>query len=87
MSHLISKSINQTISDAITDLIFAELEREFDKVFKTLKACASDGFIQLPTKKRIYCVLGFPHLEKDSREHFEIRVHKGIIEIYYDLEG
>jgi small subunit ribosomal protein S10 len=46
----------------------------------------SIGVITLPTKKRIYCVLRSPHVNKDSREHFEIRVHKRILEIYYDPE-
>ena len=40
------------------------------------------GPIALPTKKRIYCVLRSPHVNKDAREHFEIRVHKRIIDIY-----
>jgi len=30
------------------------------------------GPIPLPTKRRIYCVLRSPHVNKDSREHFEI---------------
>jgi small subunit ribosomal protein S10 len=47
---------------------------------------SSIGVVSLPTKKRIYCVLRSPHVDKDSREHFEIRVHKRIIEIYYDPE-
>lgn len=38
----------------------------------------------LPTDKRIYCVLRSPHVNKDSREHFEIRTYKRIIEIYYN---
>ena len=46
----------------------------------------SIGVVTLPTKKRIYCVLRSPHVDKDSREHFEIRVHKRILEIYYDSE-
>jgi len=46
----------------------------------------SIGIIPLPTRKRIYCVLRSPHVDKDSREHFEIRIHKRILEIYYDLE-
>ena len=45
------------------------------------------GMVTLPTHKRIYCVLRSPHVDKDSREHFEIRVHKRIIEIYYDSES
>ena len=44
------------------------------------------GIVTLPTKKRIYCVLRSPHVNKDSREHFEIRIHKRILEIYYDSE-
>jgi small subunit ribosomal protein S10 len=42
--------------------------------------------VTLPTSKRIYCVLRSPHVDKDSREHFEVRVHKRILEIYYDSE-
>ena len=45
------------------------------------------GVVSLPTDKRIYCVLRSPHVNKDSREHFEIRIHKRILEIYYDPEG
>ena len=40
------------------------------------------GPIPLPTKKRIYCVLRSPHVDKDSREQFEIRRYKRIIDIY-----
>lgn len=46
----------------------------------------SIGIIPLPTSKRIYCVLRSPHVNKDSREHFEIRIHKRILEISYDSE-
>ena len=42
------------------------------------------GVVSLPTDKRIYCVLRSPHVDKDSREHFELRVHKRVIEIYHD---
>ena len=47
----------------------------------------SIGVVPLPTQKRIYCVLRSPHVDKDSREHFEIRIHKRILEIYYDTEN
>lgn len=40
------------------------------------------GPIPLPTKRRIYCVLRSPHVDKDSREHFEIRSHRRIIDIH-----
>ena len=43
---------------------------------------SSDKIIPLPTKRRIYCVLRSPHVDKKSREHFEMRTHKRIIDIY-----
>ena len=42
------------------------------------------SLVSLPTDKRIYCVLRSPHVDKDSREHFEIRTHKRILDISYD---
>jgi small subunit ribosomal protein S10 len=40
------------------------------------------GPIPLPTRKKIYCVLRSPHVNKDSREHFEIRRHAKFFDIY-----
>jgi len=58
------------------------------KIIETLSNTSlnSIGMVTLPTSKRIYCVLRSPHVDKDSREHFEIRIHKRILEIYYDPE-
>ena len=39
------------------------------------------GPIPLPTDKHRYTVIRGPHIDKDSREHFEIRVHKRLIDI------
>lgn len=58
------------------------------KISETLQTNSlnSLGMVTLPTSKRIYCVLRSPHVDKDSREHFEIRIHKRMLEIYYDPE-
>ena len=58
------------------------------KIMETLSSTSLDsiGMVTLPTSKRIYCVLRSPHVDKDSREHFEIRIHKRVLEIYYDPE-
>ena len=40
------------------------------------------GPIPLPTKKTVYTVLRSPHVDKKSREQFETRVHKRLIDIY-----
>ena len=39
------------------------------------------GPIPLPTKIERYCVLRSPHVDKKSREQFEIRTHKRLIDI------
>jgi small subunit ribosomal protein S10 len=39
------------------------------------------GPIPLPTVINRYCVLRSPHIDKKSREQFEIRTHKRIIDI------
>lgn len=39
------------------------------------------GPVPLPTKKRVYCLLRSPHVNKDSREHFEIRTHRRLIDL------
>ena len=40
------------------------------------------GPIAMPTKRKIYCILRSPHVDKDSREHLEIRTHTRIMDIY-----
>jgi len=35
----------------------------------------------LPTRTRKYCVLRSPHIDKDSREHFEIQIYKSFFDI------
>ncbi|MDR1412863.1 MAG: 30S ribosomal protein S10 [Actinomycetes bacterium] len=39
------------------------------------------GPIPLPTSRNMYCVIRSPHKYKDSREQFEIRTHKRLIDI------
>ncbi len=39
------------------------------------------GPIPLPTERALYCVIRSPHKDKDSREQFEMRTHKRLIDI------
>src|SRR3954464_15474204 len=39
------------------------------------------GPIPLPTEKHRYTVIRSPHKDKDSREHFEMRIHKRLLDI------
>ena len=60
------------------------LDLSCDKIIETADTTAASaiGPIPLPTKRKIYCVLRSPHVDKDSREHFETRTHRRIIDIY-----
>ena len=66
------KSYNQFLLSVSCDNIIDTVDRTKAKFI---------GPISLPTKKKIYCVLRSPHVDKDSREHFEIRSHSKIIDI------
>ena len=39
------------------------------------------GPVPLPTEIHRYCVVRGPHVHKDSREHFEMRIHKRLLDI------
>lgn len=41
----------------------------------------TSGPVPLPTRRSIYTVLRSPHVDKKSREQFEVRVHKRLIDI------
>lgn len=61
-------------------LLDASCEKIVDTANRTNAVAV--GPIPMPTKRRIYCVLRSPHIDKDSREHFETRTHSRIIDIY-----
>jgi small subunit ribosomal protein S10 len=39
------------------------------------------GPVPLPTRRHVYTVLRSPHVDKKSREQFEMRIHKRLIDI------
>ena len=53
------------------------------KIVDTAKrnGAAVSGPIPLPTKKEVVTILRSPHVNKDSREQFERRTHKRLIDI------
>lgn len=40
------------------------------------------GPVPLPTHISRYCVLRSPHVDKNSMEHFEVRTHKRLVDIF-----
>ena len=59
------------------------IDSSADKIIDTARRTDAkvSGPIPLPTRRKIYCVLRSPHVDKKSREHFEVRIHKRIIDI------
>ncbi len=59
------------------------LDQSASKIVDTAKrtGAAVSGPIPLPTEKNIYTILRSPHVNKDSREQFEMRTHKRLIDI------
>ncbi len=54
------------------------------KIVKTVKSTGAivSGPIPLPTNKRIFTVLRSPHVNKKSREQFELNSYKRLLDIY-----
>ena len=62
------------------ELVVLAAQRIVDTMQKS--GAKISGPIPLPTEKEIVTILRSPHKDKDSREQFEIRTHKRIIDIY-----
>ncbi|MFN3195486.1 MAG: 30S ribosomal protein S10 [Chlorobiota bacterium] len=60
------------------------IDKSSDRIVKTVKQTGAvvSGPIPLPTHKTIYTVNRSPHVDKKSREQFETRVHKRLIDIF-----
>jgi len=40
------------------------------------------GPVPMPTRIRRFCVIRSPHVDKDSREHFELQIHKRMVDVH-----
>ena len=59
------------------------LDRSAAEILETVRRTGAQvaGPIPLPTNINKYCVLRSPHVDKKSREQFEIRTHKRLLDI------
>lgn len=59
------------------------IDRSAEKIIRTVKATGAvvSGPIPLPTERTVVTVLRSPHIDKESREQFEVRRHKRLIDI------
>ena len=60
------------------------IDRSAERIVDTAKRTGTkvSGPIPLPTEKEVVTILRAVHKDKDSREQFEIRTHKRLIDIY-----
>ncbi len=60
------------------------IDKSTEKIIKTVKSTGAvvSGPIPLPTKKSVFTVLRSPHVDKKSREQFQLFIHKRIIDIH-----
>lgn len=59
------------------------IDEAADRIVTTASklGCKVSGPIPLPTQKEVVTVIRSPHKDKDSREQFEIRTHKRMIDL------
>ena len=74
---------NQSIRISLRAYDHILLDKSTDKIVKTAKSTGAiiSGPIPLPTKRSIYTVLRSPHVEKKSREQFQTKIHKRMVDI------
>ncbi len=60
------------------------IDKSSERIVKTVKQSGAvvSGPIPLPTKRTVYTVNRSPHVDKKSREQFETKVHKRLIDIF-----
>ena len=74
---------NQSIRIRLKSFDHAVLDASTKDIVETARRTGAKvrGPIPLPTNFRRFCVLRSPHVNKKSREHFEMRTHKRMMEI------
>jgi small subunit ribosomal protein S10 len=75
--------MNQRIRIRLKGYDYRVLDQSVAEIVETVKRSGAkiSGPIPLPTKIGRYTVLRSPHVDKKSREQFEIRTHKRLIDI------
>ena len=74
---------NQTIRISLRGYDHTLLDKSTEKIVKTAKSTGAiiSGPIPLPSKRSVYTILRSPHVNKKSREQFQTKIHKRLIDI------
>ena len=80
----ISRMPQQKIRIRLKGYDHQQLDRSAQSIVDTAQRSGATitGPVPLPTEKNVYCVIRSPFKDKDSREHFEVRTHKRLIDIH-----
>ena len=76
--------MNQKIRIKLRSYDHNLVDKSTEKIVKNVRNSGAvvSGLIPLPTKKEKFTVLRSPHVNKKSREQFQLRTHKRLIEIF-----
>ena len=76
--------MSQKIRIKLKSYDFNLVDKSAEKIVKTVKTTGAivTGPIPLPTKKKIFTVLKSPHVNKKSREQFQLSSYKRLLDIY-----
>ena len=76
-------AVKQTIRIRLKAFDHRILDESAERIVETAKTSGASvsGPIPLPTENDIITVLRSPHVDIDSREQFEVRTHKRLIDI------
>ena len=74
---------NQTIRIRLRGYDHILLDKSTEKIVKTAKSTGAiiSGPIPLPSKRSVYTILRSPHVNKKSREQFQTKIHKRLVDI------
>ena len=74
---------NQTLRISLRAYDHILLDKSTEKIVKTAKSTGAiiSGPIPLPSKRSIYTILRSPHVNKKSREQFQTKIHKRLVDI------
>ena len=74
---------NQKIRISLKAYDHKLIDQSVTQIIDTAKRTGAkiSGPIPLPTKREVVTILRSPHIDKDSREQFEMRTHKRLIDI------
>ena len=75
--------VDQRIRIRLRGFDYRVLDQSVAEIVETVRRTGAKvaGPVPLPTRIRRFCVLRSPFVNKDSREHFEIRTHNRLIDI------